>query len=164
MPMNVTISLLASQRQNIDTLSVHRPPDCLRNPINLPLKGKVFILGEITRYMFLMLDGSNQRVTVQSGVFIQENNGRIILMDDMVSIETSSDHLTNEARIILYPLDVIIQVKAFVFVIVHSNCPLNLRPGLDYFPWSLVFKFPKILHETHGQILVATVILLFIAP
>ncbi len=101
MPMNVTITLLAPQRQNINTFRFDSPPHGFCNLIYASLQGKIFLDREIACYLFLVLNGGNQHVSIERGIFVEESYKQVIPINNMILVGSPIDHFTYKAWLIL---------------------------------------------------------------
>src|SRR6266511_493757 len=106
MPMNMAVSPLATQRQDINPLRIDTFADGLRRSIDCALKGKIFIEAKITGDLLFMLDRSNQCIAIKSRIFVQEYDELIVLLNNMITVQTTGDHFTDKAGIALNPLNI----------------------------------------------------------
>src|SRR5688500_13386288 len=120
MPVNMTMPLLTTQRQNIKPLCRNALPDRLCRLINSPLKREVFITSKVARDLFLMLDGSDQCISIKNGILVEKHYELIILMDDVISTQATRDHLTDKAWIALNAFNIRVKIKGLS---IHRGLP-----------------------------------------
>ena len=116
MPMDMSIALLAAQRQDIHPLRLDRAPDCLAHFIDCSLKLEIFPQSEISRHLFFMYRGCNKRVPNLGGIFIQEGDELTVLVNHVIAVQSTRDHLTNKTWTMLNLIDVRIQIESFTIV------------------------------------------------
>ena len=120
MPVNMTVPLLTTQRQNIKPLCRNALPDCLCRLINSSLKREVFITRKVARDLFLMLNGSDQCIPIKNGILVEKHYEFIILMDNMISTQATRDHLTDKAWIALNAFNIRVKIKGLS---IHQGLP-----------------------------------------
>ena len=104
--MNMTVPLLTTQRQDINSLRLDTFADCFCRLINDTLKSKIFGKSKVTRHLLLMFDWGNQCVSVKNRIPIKEYDYLIILFDNMIAVQAARNHFADKARTTLYPLNV----------------------------------------------------------
>src|SRR5689334_5040800 len=104
--MNMAIPLLASQRQDVNPFCFDRTSYGFCHLINTTLKGEILLQGEITRYLLFVCDGRNQYIPVQNRILVQESNGQMVLINNVIAIHSPMDHLTDEAWTVLDSIDI----------------------------------------------------------
>src|SRR6266508_4871746 len=106
MPMNMTVPLLTTQRQDINPLRIDTFADSFRRSIDRTLKSKIFIEAKISRDLLFMLGRSDQCIAIKSRIFVQEYDELIVLLNNMITVQTTGDHFTDKAGIALNPLNI----------------------------------------------------------
>ena len=113
MPMDMSIPLLASQRQDVDALGIDRLSHRFAYGIDSALQRKILVQCEITGHLFLMCGRRDKNVAIQRGIFVEKDDELIVLVHDVVTIQPARDHLANETWTVLDALDIGILVKRF---------------------------------------------------
>jgi len=111
--VDMSVTLLTAERQDVDPLCIDTLAQRFGRFVDCSLESKIFLDGEIACHLLLVLYRSDQCVSVQDRILVEEYDNFIILMDDVVAIQISCNHLTDKARAILNCLNVRIKIKGF---------------------------------------------------
>src|SRR5579871_2293884 len=128
MPVNMTVSLLATQRQQIHPLCRHNLPDCFGDTINQGLQSKILFEAKVGCHLLAMLLGADQSIAVQQRIFVEKHDGLLILINHVVGIlRIAGDDLTDKTGAGLYLMRICLNIdgKALghcVLRIAHVEC------------------------------------------
>ncbi len=84
MPVDVRDAFVAAEREDVHPLRAHFLSHRFGNLVDEPLQVQIIVNGEIARYLLPVLFGSNQRVAVLPRISVEEGDGLIVLVDDVL--------------------------------------------------------------------------------
>ncbi len=83
MPMNVGITLVTAQCQEIHALCSHLLTDGFRDPIHDALLVQVFLNREVAGCKHSMIARSDEAISIAPGIGVEKDDRRIVLVDDL---------------------------------------------------------------------------------
>jgi hypothetical protein len=116
MPMDVTVPLLAAQRQDVNPFGIDGFAHRFGRLIDSPLQSKIFFERKIACHVLLMLNGSDQRVSVENRIFVEKQDELIILLNNVIALQAACDHLTDKAWTVLNPIYVGIKIEGLSLI------------------------------------------------
>ena len=105
MPVDVGVALVGAECVEVHPLRPDLLAHRLGNLVEQPLKVRVLRHGEAAGHLLAMLLGSDEGVGVGPRVTIEEGDGPIVLVDDVLGEpDISSHHRADEARLRAEPV------------------------------------------------------------
>jgi hypothetical protein len=96
--VDVAVSFLAAEAEDVKPFCRHRPTNCLANAVHDLLQSEVFIGVEVRSHSLSMLLRGDERVAVQTGVLVQERDGDVVFVEHvMAKLRIACEQLADEA-------------------------------------------------------------------
>jgi len=109
-PVDVSVSLLASQAQDVEAFGGDGSPDRLTDTVHDRLQSEVLGGAEVPGYLFAVLSRCDQHIAVERRVLVQERNCVFVLVDQyMRKLGIACDELADKAtpfEVTPYPFEV----------------------------------------------------------
>jgi hypothetical protein len=96
--VNVPIALLAAETENVEPLGRDRAADRVPHAVNDVLQREVLLEGEVRDHVLPVLPRRNEHVAVQRLEALQERDGELVLVDELVLVVgVAGEELADEA-------------------------------------------------------------------